>query len=68
MTVSFYRRFGNWRWTIKSSNGRKIGASSEGYKNKLDAVSNFELVTHRSSDSGLPNDHIAAEGWIVEGL
>jgi uncharacterized protein YegP (UPF0339 family) len=27
-----------WRWTLWSRNGRKIGASGEGYKRKAQAV------------------------------
>lgn len=33
---------GEWRWRHTAVNGRKIGASSEGYKNKADAVKNAE--------------------------
>ena len=29
-----------WRWRRKAANGRIVGASSEGYKNKVDCVEN----------------------------
>lgn len=31
---------GEWRWTRKSANGKIVGASTEGYKNKIDCVEN----------------------------
>ena len=31
---------GKWRWRRKSSNGRIVGASSQGYVNKSDCVEN----------------------------
>jgi len=31
---------GEWRWRRIAPNGRKVGASSEGYVNKSDCVSN----------------------------
>jgi len=31
---------GKWRWRRTASNGRIVGASSEGYENKLDCVGN----------------------------
>lgn len=30
-----------WRWRIKADNGRIIGASSEGYRNKQDLINNM---------------------------
>ena len=33
-----------WRWTIKADNGNIIGASTQGYWNKLDCVDNATLV------------------------
>ena len=29
-----------WRWNRKASNGQTVGASSEGYANKADCISN----------------------------
>ena len=33
-----------WRWRIKATNGRIIGASTEGYKNKSDLINNIESI------------------------
>ncbi len=29
-----------WRWTRTAPNGNKVGASTEGYKNRVDCVAN----------------------------
>lgn len=39
---------GEWRWTRTASNGKIVGASTEGYKNRADCVSNAQ----RSGYSG----------------
>lgn len=31
---------GDWRWTRTASNGKIVGSSTEGYKNREDCVSN----------------------------
>jgi uncharacterized protein YegP (UPF0339 family) len=31
---------GEWRWTRTASNGKVVGASTEGYKNRADCVAN----------------------------
>ena len=31
---------GEWRWKVKAANGKIVEASTEGYKNKEDCVSN----------------------------
>ena len=31
-----------WRWRRTASNGRIVGASSQGYKNRVDCVSNAQ--------------------------
>lgn len=31
---------GEWRWRRTASNGRVVGAATEGYKNRLDCVAN----------------------------
>jgi uncharacterized protein YegP (UPF0339 family) len=31
---------GDWRWRRIASNGREVGASSEGYRNRADCVAN----------------------------
>ncbi|EPT3118818.1 YegP family protein [Pseudomonas aeruginosa] len=33
---------GEWRWTRTASNGRIVGASSQGYVNRVDCVSNAQ--------------------------
>lgn len=38
---TFYKQDnGDWRWTRFAPNGRIVGASTEGYRNRLDCVSN----------------------------
>lgn len=40
-TWSFYKdSSGEWRWTRKAPNGRIVGASTQGYKNRASCVSN----------------------------
>ena len=37
----FYKdKKGEWRWKRTAINGRIVGAATEGYKNRLDCVSN----------------------------
>lgn len=44
LTLLFYKDDKlEWRWRLKSSNGKIIGASSESFKNFKDAQHNFEL-------------------------
>lgn len=31
---------GDWRWRRVASNGREVGASTEGYRNRADCVAN----------------------------
>jgi uncharacterized protein YegP (UPF0339 family) len=31
---------GEWRWRRTASNGKIVGASTQGYKNKVDCVNN----------------------------
>ena len=38
-----------WRWRRTASNGRIVGASSEGYNNKSDCVSNAQRNGYRGS-------------------
>ncbi len=35
-------RAGEWRWTRTASNGKIVGSSSEGYKNKADCIANAQ--------------------------
>lgn len=44
-----------WRWRIKADNGRIIGASSEGYRNKQDMIYNMISVL------GSLRDHLKQE-------
>ncbi len=40
---SFYKDTKDeWRWRRKAPNGETVGASTEGYENKQDAVKNAE--------------------------
>lgn len=43
--VLFYRSGKEWRWSIRASNGKIIGASSEGYHGRARCVANFNLIT-----------------------
>ena len=38
----FKDRKKEWRWRRVARNGRIVGASSEGYKNRVDCVANAE--------------------------
>lgn len=35
---------GEWRWRIRAANGNIIGDSSEGYKNKQDAIAMIKKI------------------------
>jgi len=39
--VNFYKDGSQWRWRIKASNNRIIGASTESYHNKTDCINNL---------------------------
>ena len=42
-TWEFYKdKKGEWRWRRTATNGRIVGASSEGYINRVDCVANAE--------------------------
>ena len=46
MKEDFYLDKANqWRWRLTAGNGEIIGASTEGYKDREDCVSNFRKVT-----------------------
>jgi hypothetical protein len=45
--VLFYKRWRNWRWTVTAENGQKVGASTEGYRNRDDCLENFRTLTGR---------------------
>lgn len=67
ITVTFYRRLRKWRWRVVAANHEKIGASTQGYHNKFDAITNFTQVTSRIPLGGYArlDDH---ESWKVVGL
>ena len=45
MTFYVYQdRSGEWRWYLKSSNGRKIADSGEGYVSKQSCLDGIDLV------------------------
>tara|TARA_R110000772_G_C13310332_1_gene440624 strand:- start:29260 stop:30135 length:876 start_codon:yes stop_codon:yes gene_type:complete len=50
--VEIYKTFwGKWRWRVTASNGRIIGASSQGYWNKGDMLDNVESLGYSLSNS-----------------
>lgn len=61
---------GEWRWTIQSRNGRIVGASSEGYKNRGMCLRNLALITQRKTDArrkrGMLKLLQARDIWVVE--
>ena len=38
---------GHWRWSRKAANGKIVGASTEGYVNKQDCISNARRNGYR---------------------
>lgn len=44
--IEFYKTFWSreWRWRVKSSNGKTVGASSESFKNRKDCIGNAQLL------------------------
>jgi len=61
---------GEWRWTIHSRNGRIVGASSEGYKNRGMCLRNLALVTARKTNSfrdrGTLNLFRVGDAWFIK--
>lgn len=43
--VLFIRKKGAWRWHVSTMNGTKVGASSEGYAQRIGCTKNFTLLT-----------------------
>ena len=63
-----------WRWTIQSRNGRIVGASSEGYKNRGMCLRNLALITARKTDgfhfalrAGTLNLFRVGDAWFIKG-
>ena len=45
MNVEFYQdKRGKWRWRIIGTNGKIVGASSQGFTTRNNAITNLELV------------------------
>ena len=40
---------GEWRWSRTASNGKTVGASTEGYKNRSDCVANAKREGYTGS-------------------
>lgn len=53
-----------WRWTITAANGRTVGASTQGYSRRIDAVRNLELITGRYWDGSI---QALVDGWDNHG-
>ena len=45
-----------WRWTLKARNGVQIGASSQGYRRKIDCKKNMRQVVE-----GLANETVTID-------
>lgn len=44
MGIRSYKSEGEWRWRATSGNGKIVGASSEGFKNKTDCEANLHAL------------------------
>ena len=43
--VELYKRNGQWRWRMRDYRNKKIiGASTEGYKRRVDAIKNLNRI------------------------
>jgi uncharacterized protein YegP (UPF0339 family) len=42
--IYLYRQLGQWRWHRIAPNGLKVGASTEGYLHRKDALANLQRV------------------------
>lgn len=40
-----------WRWRVTAANGKRIGASTEGYNNAIDARANAVRLGHLLRDT-----------------
>ncbi len=40
---------GEWRWRRTASNGRIVGASTQGYKNRADCIANAQRNGYKGS-------------------
>lgn len=47
LTPELYQDYrGEWRWRLRSSNGRTVADSGEGYKSKEDCLHGLTLVSN----------------------
>jgi uncharacterized protein YegP (UPF0339 family) len=46
-----YRSKTGWRWHRKADNSETVAASTEGYANRSDAISNYERVSGTDAPS-----------------
>lgn len=47
LRIDLYKTlFRQWRWRVKSSNGKTVAASSESFKNRLDCIDNARLTVY----------------------
>lgn len=42
---------GEWRWRLFAANGKILGDSGEGYKNKADVIAEVETIKKKASRS-----------------
>ncbi len=57
MKVRVYKdKAGEWRWSVDAANGNRLADSGEGYKNKEDAETALESVTHLGTLQMIKND------------
>lgn len=68
--ITIYRAAdGDWWWTRKAGNGKIIGASTEGYKRKRDAVANLiaELggILYLTGNLRTPDGGLYQQGELV---
>ncbi len=61
--IEIYKNEDEWRWRITATNGKIIGASTEGYKNKIDCIKNMksvgEQLSHYAISAAVRHEH----GW-----
>ena len=42
--IEVYKKYWRWRWRVTATNGRIIGASTQGYKRRVDCIDNIESL------------------------
>ncbi len=48
-----------WRWTYEASNGKTIGVSSEGYKNRSDCRHSIDIMKASANSPVYVPEHLA---------